>query len=144
MSGPSAVKNRFNGIVVGERGARASIKMLANNSNQQMARSSTISDMSAQSKMRFNNKSVSMKASIDEGFTVSHSGDSGSVSVKDDHMDSKFNIGKAVCATCMALALFGANPAYAVDLGNGAKVFEGNCSACHQGGQNVIENTKTL
>jgi cytochrome c6 len=33
---------------------------------------------------------------------------------------------------------------FAVDLDNGAQVFAGNCAACHAGGNNVIQNEKTL
>jgi cytochrome c6 len=35
-------------------------------------------------------------------------------------------------------------PATAADLDNGANVFAGNCAACHAGGNNVIQNEKTL
>ena len=34
--------------------------------------------------------------------------------------------------------------AFAADLDNGAQVFAGNCAACHAGGNNVIQNEKTL
>lgn len=34
--------------------------------------------------------------------------------------------------------------AFAADLENGATVFAGNCAACHAGGNNVIQNEKTL
>ena len=37
-----------------------------------------------------------------------------------------------------------AAPAFAADLDNGAAVFAGNCAACHAGGNNVIQNEKTL
>lgn len=37
-----------------------------------------------------------------------------------------------------------ASPALAVDLANGAKIFNANCSACHIGGNNVIMANKTL
>jgi cytochrome c6 len=30
------------------------------------------------------------------------------------------------------------------DIGAGKLIFEGNCAACHAGGQNVIQNEKTL
>jgi len=36
------------------------------------------------------------------------------------------------------------SPAYAVDISNGAKIFNANCSACHVGGNNVIISGKTL
>ena len=35
-------------------------------------------------------------------------------------------------------------PAFAADIDNGAAVFAGNCAACHAGGNNVIQNEKTL
>lgn len=34
--------------------------------------------------------------------------------------------------------------ASAADLESGAQVFAGNCAACHAGGNNVIQNEKTL
>jgi cytochrome c6 len=34
--------------------------------------------------------------------------------------------------------------AFAADLDAGAQVFAGNCAACHAGGNNVIQNEKTL
>ena len=34
--------------------------------------------------------------------------------------------------------------ALAGDIENGALVFAGNCAACHAGGNNVIQNEKTL
>lgn len=36
------------------------------------------------------------------------------------------------------------HPVYAADLGNGAKLFNANCTACHIGGNNVIIANKTL
>ncbi|PZV15346.1 MAG: cytochrome C6 [Leptolyngbya sp.] len=36
------------------------------------------------------------------------------------------------------------SPASAVNLANGAKLFNANCSACHMGGNNVIISSKTL
>ena len=35
-------------------------------------------------------------------------------------------------------------PVMAADLDAGAQVFAGNCAACHAGGNNVIQNEKTL
>ena len=32
----------------------------------------------------------------------------------------------------------------AADIGAGKLIFEGNCAACHAGGNNVIQNEKTL
>ena len=37
-----------------------------------------------------------------------------------------------------------ANPAWAGDAGNGAKIFNANCNACHMGGRNVVNAAKTL
>ncbi|AFZ35142.1 Cytochrome c6 [Stanieria cyanosphaera PCC 7437] len=37
-----------------------------------------------------------------------------------------------------------ANPALAGDAGNGAKIFNANCAACHSGGNNLVNATKTL
>ncbi len=34
--------------------------------------------------------------------------------------------------------------AQAADLDNGAKIFNANCAACHAGGRNVVNATKTL
>ena len=48
-------------------------------------------------------------------------------------------VGAAFIAAGMAVA-----PATAADLDNGANVFAGNCAACHAGGNNVIQNEKTL
>ena len=45
----------------------------------------------------------------------------------------------AAIAAAIAVA-----PAYAASAGAGAGVFEGNCAACHAGGQNVIMPDKTL
>lgn len=46
--------------------------------------------------------------------------------------------------TAATLAVGGALPAYAADVGAGGAVFDGNCAACHAGGQNVIMPEKTL
>ena len=59
-------------------------------------------------------------------------------------MDQKFNLPQAVGAAAVALALFSAPPAMAVDIENGRRVFESNCAACHAGGENVIMADKTL
>ena len=37
-----------------------------------------------------------------------------------------------------------ANPALAEDASNGAKIFNANCAACHSGGNNLVNATKTL
>lgn len=42
------------------------------------------------------------------------------------------------------LVLSFSQPAWAGDVGNGAKVFSANCAACHAGGKNVVNGAKTL
>ena len=45
----------------------------------------------------------------------------------------------------IAVLTFGlGSPALAASAANGAGVFSANCAACHMGGQNVVEPTKTL
>ena len=55
---------------------------------------------------------------------------------------------KSILATVMAFvasALFlVASPAMAADAGAGAQVFSANCAACHIGGGNAVNPTKTL
>lgn len=41
-------------------------------------------------------------------------------------------------------SLISVAPVFAADLDAGAQVFAGNCAACHAGGNNVIQNEKTL
>jgi cytochrome c6 len=53
--------------------------------------------------------------------------------------------GKQVFAGVAAAAIALAPGAvFAKDIENGAQVFAGNCAACHAGGNNVIQNEKTL
>mmetsp|Transcript_98951 Transcript_98951/g.180557 ORF Transcript_98951/g.180557 Transcript_98951/m.180557 type:complete len:177 (-) Transcript_98951:58-588(-) len=48
-------------------------------------------------------------------------------------------------AGALAAAIALASPeAYAADAAKGDALFQGNCAACHAGGQNVIVQTKTL
>jgi len=47
-------------------------------------------------------------------------------------------------AVLIGASLFLGQPAFAADLEAGAQVFAGNCAACHAGGNNVIQNEKTL
>jgi cytochrome c6 len=47
-------------------------------------------------------------------------------------------------ATGVLAASVAVAPVFAADLDNGAAVFAGNCAACHAGGNNVIQNEKTL
>lgn len=58
------------------------------------------------------------------------------------------NIMKTLTKIALAIALlFGicmGNPAWAGDLGNGAKIFSANCASCHMGGKNVVNPAKTL
>ena len=49
-----------------------------------------------------------------------------------------------VAAAIFAGVLSAAPIAFAADLDAGAQVFAGNCAACHAGGNNVIQNEKTL
>jgi cytochrome c6 len=52
-----------------------------------------------------------------------------------------------VAAPMIAAALaasLAAAPVFAADAGAGQSVFDGNCAACHAGGQNVIMPDKTL
>ncbi|HIK24927.1 MAG: c-type cytochrome [Thermosynechococcus sp. Uc] len=48
----------------------------------------------------------------------------------------------SICAIALFFSL--APAAFAADLANGAKVFSGNCAACHMGGGNVVMANKTL
>ena len=50
--------------------------------------------------------------------------------------------GAAIVAGAIAFAPFA--PAFAGDIEAGSQVFAGNCAACHAGGNNVIQNEKTL
>jgi cytochrome c6 len=51
---------------------------------------------------------------------------------------------KNVAVVGVAAAALAPGAAFAKDLDNGAAVFSGNCAACHAGGNNVIQNEKTL
>ena len=44
----------------------------------------------------------------------------------------------------MAGVFLFAPAAFAKDIENGAQVFQANCAACHSGGNNVVQNEKTL
>jgi cytochrome c6 len=50
---------------------------------------------------------------------------------------------KAAVVSVAALTV-GSGAAFAKDLDNGSQVFQGNCAACHAGGNNVIQSEKTL
>ena len=56
--------------------------------------------------------------------------------------EAKMAVGAGLIAT--VISVFNPAPAFAADIGAGEKIFEGNCAACHAGGQNVIQNEKTL
>jgi cytochrome c6 len=43
-----------------------------------------------------------------------------------------------------AIVLVGNAPAYAGDIAAGKQVFTANCAACHMGGRNAVNPTKTL
>ncbi|GAB4529991.1 MAG: c-type cytochrome [Pleurocapsa sp.] len=48
------------------------------------------------------------------------------------------------CVLLTACLFAFTNPALAGDTANGAKIFSANCAACHAGGNNVVNATKTL
>ncbi len=52
--------------------------------------------------------------------------------------------GNKLAAGVIAGAMAVAPAAFAADIEAGAQVFAGNCAACHAGGNNVIQNEKTL
>ena len=64
------------------------------------------------------------------------------LAVQKKQNEAKIAVGAGVLAT--AMSFFNPAPAMAADIGAGEKIFEGNCAACHAGGQNVIQNEKTL
>ena len=49
----------------------------------------------------------------------------------------------AAAGALVAGSLFAA-PAFAADAGAGGQVFDGNCAACHAGGQNVIVSVRRM
>lgn len=49
-----------------------------------------------------------------------------------------------LCLILVATAFFVAQPAFAGDAAKGATLFTANCNACHLGGKNVINPSKTL
>mmetsp|Transcript_22813 Transcript_22813/g.22035 ORF Transcript_22813/g.22035 Transcript_22813/m.22035 type:complete len:148 (-) Transcript_22813:252-695(-) len=57
----------------------------------------------------------------------------------------QMNMGNKIAASAMvAVMTFAPMASFAVDMENGSQVFAGNCAACHAGGNNVIQNEKTL
>lgn len=58
--------------------------------------------------------------------------------------ESSSSFSKAAAAAFLAGAMAMMPAAFAADIENGSSVFAGNCAACHAGGNNVIENSKTL
>merc|ERR1712232_441855 len=63
-------------------------------------------------------------------------------SIKPEKLDFG-KVAKGAAAAGLASCLVAA-PAFAGDVGAGESVFDGNCAACHAGGQNVIMPDKTL
>jgi cytochrome c6 len=55
-------------------------------------------------------------------------------------MSVQDNVKAGLAAAALAIAM----PAMAADLANGESVFQGNCAACHAGGQNSVQVEKTL
>jgi cytochrome c6 len=51
---------------------------------------------------------------------------------------------KTVSAVISSLLTILPSTSFAFDLENGATIFSGNCAACHAGGNNLIQNEKTL
>ncbi len=49
-----------------------------------------------------------------------------------------------ISAVLVLLTGLGVAPAIAADLANGARVFTANCNACHMGGNNYVNASKTL
>eukprot|EP01041_Mallomonas_annulata_P011250 gene11250-23532_t len=57
----------------------------------------------------------------------------------------EMNMGKQMVAASIAAAMvFSPMAVFAKDIEAGAAVFAGNCAACHAGGNNVVQNEKTL
>lgn len=50
----------------------------------------------------------------------------------------------AIAVVVTALTLWTAPAAQAADLGHGGQIFGNNCAACHIGGGNVVNGSKTL
>jgi cytochrome c6 len=66
------------------------------------------------------------------------------MSVADEAADDAATRRNVLAQALFATAALPWNAALAGDVGAGSKVFEGNCAACHAGGQNVIQQEKTL
>jgi len=60
------------------------------------------------------------------------------------HLKGLDEVAKASAAAVAIASTIGVSPALAGDVGEGQKVFDANCAACHAGGQNVIVAEKTL
>jgi len=56
---------------------------------------------------------------------------------------NKVDVAKAAAAGAVAFGV-AVSPAVAANVGEGETIFNGNCAACHAGGQNVIMPDKTL
>jgi len=61
-----------------------------------------------------------------------------------NHLKGLDEVAKASAAAVAIASTIGVSPAFAGDVGEGQKVFDANCAACHAGGQNVIVAEKTL
>ncbi|KAG8470109.1 hypothetical protein KFE25_008530 [Diacronema lutheri] len=55
-------------------------------------------------------------------------------------MSLQDNVKLGLAAAALAVSM----PAFAGDIANGEQVFTGNCAACHAGGQNSVQQEKTL
>jgi cytochrome c6 len=78
---------------------------------------------------------LALAASAFSGPALSRSAFSSSV-----QMSAADNVKAGLAAAALAVSA----PALAADLANGQSVFEGNCAACHAGGQNSVQPEKTL
>jgi cytochrome c6 len=56
----------------------------------------------------------------------------------------EINNKKVIAGLMAGFVAFAPMAAFAADIDSGSQVFAGNCAACHAGGNNVIENAKTL
>lgn len=59
-------------------------------------------------------------------------------------MKSAIRYGVGLMLMALLAVGLGASPAIATDLANGASVFTANCNACHMGGNNYVNASKTL
>jgi len=57
---------------------------------------------------------------------------------------SSMRMMKKAAVVGVATVMLGSGAAFAVDIESGSQVFQDNCTACHAGGNNVIQAEKTL